>query len=289
MQRDIDPADDLAAITGDHEPAAIELCRFDVDRLGFRRVLTEPGDREIDPTDGFRELDRFLLRRRLHERDHDLRAVALELLHRSFAGRDRIRNGHFERVLGDHAEHADLRLADLRDLGGLGLVAIGDVRLDAGEPLFARALRRIGRAQAHRCDVELLPIDRREQVGLELLLRVQVRGHRILRVEQGPGIDHDHRSGLARVFDKLGRPRDIAERVRGATTRANLAPNLGEREHRFVVVQAEDERCDRVDVALSQALEHGAVLAGLTRRGNDHGQDEAATGQPPKHAAHIAR
>ena len=79
--------------------------------------------------------------------------------------------------------------------------------------------------------MEIVLIDVGDEVGLELLLRVEVRRAPGSRVEGRAGIDHEHRALRARLIDDLRRPRDVSERVGGAAARADLAAQLGEREH----------------------------------------------------------
>ena len=240
-QRDVDPAQDLAAVRRHHEPAIADVIGGDVDPIGLGCVEAQAGDRKIDAADVAHEPHRGLLRRSLDQCDHDLRALLAEVGDGCLPRRDQGTEHQLAHVVriddgvrGDDAEDADGGAADLDDLRRherWKRVVGRHVDRLARQPELLGALREIRGAEPDRGDLQLLRVDVGEQVGFELFLRIELGWDRALAVEQRARIDEQDGAFGPRVGDQRRGPRDVSERIGGAAARPDLAADLGEREH----------------------------------------------------------
>ena len=151
----------FAGITSQPSPT---FCGSISTRSGSGAASPRPADREIDAADVAHELDRVLLVRRLHQADHDLRALLAKLGHRGLAGGDGVGDREpGDRVLGDHAEHADLRGPDVDHVRRLDreLGVRGDVdRLARGAHVVGAAGEVRG-SEADRGDLQRFLVESR--------------------------------------------------------------------------------------------------------------------------------
>jgi hypothetical protein len=232
-QRQVEAAHHLAAVgRHDDDGPAHDLGRGP-DLLGLGRGDAGGDHDQVDPADLAHQRHRVLLGHR-RQREHPGRAVGAQLGHRRRRRGDRIAGAqrrHQRRV--DHAEHADLLAARRhhrrwrqRDAGRRRQV--GHL---ARQPHLIGAGRQIVGAQAHRRHRQLVLIDARQEIGLQVLLRPGLGIDRRPRVQQRASVDDHHRVLGPRRRDQLGGPGEIAQGIGRAAARLDLPADLGEGEH----------------------------------------------------------